>query len=429
MWHALENPAGREGPTVPNRAFLSYAREDEEHARRIYDGLMSRGVDVWFDKMHIAPGRWRPQILRAITQSRFFVACLSRSALQRLESAPGFQDTELTTAFQIALDQSEDRFTIIPVRLEETDRGDHRVSTFQQYDLFTNTESVLDKLAVSMGGHRLNAAPAENEQSPGRDDELAQAMYGKAMFFYETRQFAKALSLIQSIEEFSGSTVATVSDRASTLHALHRYDEALEAVERALAMRDDEPRIWHNKAIILSSMGRLAEAYKSLQKVMELDPSDTSILQDLGILLFKLERSDEALEVLSRLLRAEPNHARAHAAQGIIFQQLKRDEEALLASQMAVMLDPSITVAHETVGMTLVRSHRCSDALPHLEKAIALGSRAASVHSAKGVALLDAGRLVEAEAAFDEALSINPDHAQASRCKLLVNRMLRERRN
>lgn len=122
------------------------------------------------------------------------------------------------------------------------------------------------------------------------------------------------------------------------------------------------------------------------------------------------------------------NHARAHAAQGIILQRLNRDEEALLASQRAASLDPSIRVAHETVGMVLVRAHRCSDALPHLERAIAQGSRAASVHSARGVALLDAGRLVEAEDAFDEALRINPDHEQATRCKRLVSRM-RQRHN
>src|SRR5215469_15386076 len=101
------------------KVFLSYAHEDLIQVTRVYEGLAARGLDVWFDREHLRPGTWRPQIIRAITQSRYFVACLSRAALRRLKSDPGFQETELATAYRIAFEQAENRFAIVPIRLED----------------------------------------------------------------------------------------------------------------------------------------------------------------------------------------------------------------------------------------------------------------------------------------------------------------------
>lgn len=406
---------------MANRVFLSYAREDEHHARRLYDGLRARSVDVWFDRVHLKPGRWRPQILRAITQSRFFVAGLSRAALQQLEaSSPGFQDTELTTAYQIALDQSEDRFTIVPVRFEDTDRGDHRLSTFQQYDLFRDFDAVVGTLAVSFGGRSTPGAEALPQPAPDGDAELARAIYGKAGLLYATRNFNKALVLMHSVEELVGPSAATLHDRAATLHALGRFQDALETVDKALQMREDLALVWVTKGKILASSGRPDDARASFERALLLDPANQAALFGIGNALFKLDRPEEAANALARLVNLDPANARAYAALGLVFGQMKREEDALRASQKAVELDPAIPVAHETIGIVLVRRNRCPEALPYLDKAIALGSRSAAVHSAKGVALMDGQRWMEAAQSFDEALRINPNHPQASRCKKIL---------
>ena len=78
-----------------DRVFLSYASENLDTVRKVYDGLKNRGLEVWFDKEHLEPGKWKPQITRAITKSRYFIICLSNDAIRKTGDEPGFQDEEL----------------------------------------------------------------------------------------------------------------------------------------------------------------------------------------------------------------------------------------------------------------------------------------------------------------------------------------------
>lgn len=106
--------------TMRERIFLSYARNDLDIVNRVYTGLKKRKLDVWFDKEDLKPGRWKTQIMKAIGRSRFFVICISNAALRKTgDKRPGFQDDELTRAYEIAIDQPEKQFTIVPVRLED----------------------------------------------------------------------------------------------------------------------------------------------------------------------------------------------------------------------------------------------------------------------------------------------------------------------
>jgi hypothetical protein len=48
--------------TNRDRVFLSYAHEDLDTVRSIYSGLKQRKLNVWFDKVDLGPGRWKPAI-------------------------------------------------------------------------------------------------------------------------------------------------------------------------------------------------------------------------------------------------------------------------------------------------------------------------------------------------------------------------------
>ena len=125
--------------TVRERVFISYASEDISSVCELAKGFKERKIEIWFDKYNLKPGKWKSQIKKAIAQSKYFIICISNSAL--LKTGPdidkiGFQDEELDYAYEIAQNQSDKDFKIIPVRLEDYARGDFRINTFQQYDLF-----------------------------------------------------------------------------------------------------------------------------------------------------------------------------------------------------------------------------------------------------------------------------------------------------
>ncbi len=64
--------------------FISYAREDLETARKIYDDLKEAGLDPWMDKSDIVPGQnWKFAISQAIRESEYFIALLSSESVSK----------------------------------------------------------------------------------------------------------------------------------------------------------------------------------------------------------------------------------------------------------------------------------------------------------------------------------------------------------
>jgi tetratricopeptide (TPR) repeat protein len=178
--------------------FLSYAHEDLDRVRRVYEGLKKRKVNVWFDKEDLRKGRWKRQIMKAISKSRDFVICLSNAAIKKTSGEKtGFQDEELQIAWEYAREQDERGFTIIPVRLEDCGRGDMRVSGWQQYDLFEDWENVLDKLAVNLGGNSLSDALVIDART--EDEKLIDSMLGKGITLSYSGEYEKSLSIFDSI--------------------------------------------------------------------------------------------------------------------------------------------------------------------------------------------------------------------------------------
>lgn len=72
------------GPCMESRIFISYGREDQDAARRLYDDLKSAGLDPWLDDVDLLPGQnWRQTINRVIKESRYVLTLLSSKSLFR----------------------------------------------------------------------------------------------------------------------------------------------------------------------------------------------------------------------------------------------------------------------------------------------------------------------------------------------------------
>lgn len=81
------------------KVFLSYARADARKAKRLYEDLSRKpSLRVWFDRNLLPGQRWEPAIRKAIRESDYFLAVLSKKAV----SNRGFRHTELREALRVA---------------------------------------------------------------------------------------------------------------------------------------------------------------------------------------------------------------------------------------------------------------------------------------------------------------------------------------
>src|SRR5262245_47085438 len=98
-----------------SRVFISYAREDEEHARRLYKRLANAGFMPWLDRIDLVGGEdWDRAIRTALRASDFIVLCLSRTSTAKR----GYLQRELRMALDLWQEKRGDDIYVIPLRLD-----------------------------------------------------------------------------------------------------------------------------------------------------------------------------------------------------------------------------------------------------------------------------------------------------------------------
>ena len=131
-------------PTI----FISYAREDANSAKRIYDDLTSLGVKAWIDQESLLPGQnWRVAIKQGIRSCRYFLAVLSENSVTK----KGYVQKELAEALDILEEFPESEIFIIPIRLNECKPSHERLNDIHWADMFPDWKRGLSKICSAIG--------------------------------------------------------------------------------------------------------------------------------------------------------------------------------------------------------------------------------------------------------------------------------------
>jgi len=119
-------------PEATAQIFLSYAREDEEKVKKLYQKLSDAGLKPWMDKKDILPGeQWKFRIPQAVRCSDFFLVCLSANSVDKR----GWIQKEIKEALDIWQEMLDSDIYVIPVRLEDCEVPEG-LRDFQWVNLF-----------------------------------------------------------------------------------------------------------------------------------------------------------------------------------------------------------------------------------------------------------------------------------------------------
>jgi hypothetical protein len=129
------------------KIFLSYAREDLDAARRLYEQLVAREQTVWFDREALRPGEnWRIAVTGAIRESKYFIALLSSHSLTKI----GYVQKELKDALDILAEHPIASVFIIPARLDDCKPADDRIRNLHWVDLFEDWDAGVERICNSI---------------------------------------------------------------------------------------------------------------------------------------------------------------------------------------------------------------------------------------------------------------------------------------
>lgn len=187
------------------RIFLSYAKEDEQQVKEIYQRLADAGFAPWMSSMDYLPGeRWEEAIKRAINRSDFILVCVSghtasgKSLLQR-------EHSEILENWRKHRDRD---IYLIPVRLEACELPEI-FAHIEPVDLFDNgtlNENEWNRLvkAIRVEIERVQKKQASSKKLPSSVsgfDVSSSASSGKAWLLALAvgLMFAGTLTLVLAI--------------------------------------------------------------------------------------------------------------------------------------------------------------------------------------------------------------------------------------
>jgi tetratricopeptide (TPR) repeat protein len=147
-----------------------------------------------------------------------------------------------------------------------------------------------------------------------------------------------------------------------------RLRDALEVLDRALALAPRDPELWRFKGDVLVERQQFDEGLHCYSEGLRYAPRDPQIWHAQGTALAQLRRFEAAVAAWDRAIEAAPLHAASWADRGKTLGVLKRYEEAVASLERAVALAPGAAAAWHDKALAEEALGRNADAARSLRE-------------------------------------------------------------
>jgi tetratricopeptide (TPR) repeat protein len=161
-----------------------------------------------------------------------------------------------------------------------------------------------------------------------------------------------------------------------------------------------------------------ADAIPELEAAEKLNPSAPEPPYALGLLYLQAGRYADAARELNTSLKLQPENGEEWATLGSVYNHLDKLPEAEAALQEAIRRLPEQPDPHLTLAAVLVKQNQPAEATAERKKTAGLmranmNRQRAEVASNSGNSLLRSGKVEDAIVEFRNAVSYDPDYAEA----------------
>jgi len=250
------------------------------------------------------------------------------------------------------------------------------------------------------------------------------------------------------LEEARNSFNVAVSIDAKSAAALYgfgqvalserSYAEAVDYLEKALALVPDANRIHYSLAMSYRGLGNMGKAQEHLarQGAVGIRVPDPLVdnLQQLtegervhlvrGRAAFEARRFSDATEEFRKAVAAKPDSVAARVNLGSALAQTGEIDEAVEQFKEALGIDPRNQAANYNLGFLLAKQNQPDQAISHLRIVVDANPKDSEARRLLAQQLLKAGRTEEALTEMSRLVEMNPDDEDAllDQVNLLMNK-------
>jgi predicted O-linked N-acetylglucosamine transferase (SPINDLY family) len=201
--------------------------------------------------------------------------------------------------------------------------------------------------------------------------------------------------------------------QAFDLYRAGRPAEAAALCERLVREDPDAIAAWHVLGVSRLALGSTGQALEALDRALAMDPARSGVLSARAAALVALERFEDALPACAAALAADPDNPPVLNAQGVALRRLGRPAEALAAYDRALALSPGFGDALSNRGAALTDLGRFDEALAAHDRACVAAPRDARTLANRAALLTLLGRPAEAARDLEAVVALDPRYPRA----------------
>lgn len=198
-------------------------------------------------------------------------------------------------------------------------------------------------------------------------------------------------------------------------------EDALPALERAIALLPGDAELAANLGALLASRGRWPEARDAYERALKLQPGLAGAHNNLGNALLALGQPADALAAFDAALALQPGLSAALGNRGRALLALGRPADAAQAFEQAIRVRPGEAGLRVHAATAWTAAGRPAEAVARLREAVQLAPAQAEPRFALGNLLLETGDPAGAAQAWEGVLALDAGHAEAA-CNLALLR-------
>jgi tetratricopeptide (TPR) repeat protein len=207
-----------------------------------------------------------------------------------------------------------------------------------------------DKLEQRLDGVEPSKTTVSQNQDPPQDQLQPLAS------LYSQGQLQKVLlEASQLLQKFPNSAILFNIIGASN-NGLGQVDAAIEAYNKAIAIKPNYADAFNNMGITLKEHGKLEEAVEAYNKALVIKPDYAEAFNNMGNALKEQGKLEEAIEAYNKVIAIKPDYAEAYSNMGNALKEQGKLEEAVEAYNKALVIKPDHAEARSNLAILLFQS-------------------------------------------------------------------------
>jgi tetratricopeptide (TPR) repeat protein len=204
-------------------------------------------------------------------------------------------------------------------------------------------------------------------------------------------------------------------NRAKAKLIISEANEALNDINKALAIDKTNPEIYYIRANIYNSLSENVKALADIDQAIKLKPDYNEALADKIIIQYGQNKDDKIFEILDKEIKKKPS-CYLYYARGILFNITGKNGKALSDFTKSLSIDSTFNTfdIYLNKSYSLLQTGKSDDALAEINKAIKLKPGQAKGYFLRGQIYYDSREYKKALGDFETVLKTIPGDSFAT---------------